>query len=112
MDAARGFVKAEFPARAKFCNLAGVMQGGFLTAFLDEIMSLAAVVATNFEKIVPTLELKASFLAPALPGNIIVEGEAIRLGRQIGFLEGRLYNPAGELAVTASSTVRLREWIR
>ncbi len=111
-DAEAGQVTGVYDGRPEFCNPAGVIQGGFLTAMLDDIMSFSGVLQGGFEKLVPTLELKASFLAPVWPGDIRAEGRVIRAGKRIAYLEGALYNHRGEPAVTATATARLILWQR
>jgi uncharacterized protein (TIGR00369 family) len=106
VDAAKGYVKTIYQAREKFCNPGGVIQGGFLTAMLDDAMSFSAVAHSNFTKVVPTLDFKASFLAPVGVGDVTVEGLVVKSGRSIAYLEGKLFNSKGELAVIASATTQ------
>ena len=58
----------EFQATEQFLNPMGAIQGGFLTAMLDETMGPAAISALPAGQGVPTLELKVSFIRPARPG--------------------------------------------
>lgn len=104
---AEGRARIAYFAGERFTNRASVVQGGVLCAMLDEGMALACVAMDEFRTFVPTLELKASFLAPARPGRFEVEGQVIRRGRAIAFIEGRLFDAAGELVATASTTVRI-----
>ncbi len=48
-----------------------------------------------------------SFLAAAKPGPLVCEGEVIRLGKSVGFVEGRLMDEDGRLLVRAMSSVLL-----
>jgi uncharacterized protein (TIGR00369 family) len=106
-DREAGRVVAEFTARPDFCNPMGSVQGGFLAAMLDDAMAVAALVKSDFRHVVPTLEMKVSFLAAARPGPLTAEGRVVQLGRSIAFLEGRLSDPDGRLLATASATARL-----
>ena len=98
----------------RLSEFAGVVQGGILAAMLDEGMALAAVAMDEFRTFVPTLELKVSFVAPARPGRFVVESQVVRKGKSVAFAEGRLFDAAGELVATASTTMRvvLREKAR
>ncbi len=109
LDAQRGYAKTIYQGRAEFCNPGGVIQGGFLTAMLDDVMSLAAVAQQEFKRVVPTLDFKASFLAPVGLGDIIAEGWILKAGHRIVYLEGKLHNAKGELAVAASATAQLKD---
>lgn len=106
-DSARGRARIAYAAGLRFTNRAGVVQGGILAAMLDEGMALACVAMDEFRTFVPTLELKVSFVAPAKPGRFTVEGQVVRKGRSVAFAEGRLFDEAGELVATASTTMRV-----
>ena len=106
-DTARGRARLAYRADQRFANRAGVVQGGVLAAMLDEGMALATVAMDEFRTVVPTLELKISFIAPARPGRFVAAGEVVRKGRSIAFAEGRLFDEAGELVATASATMRV-----
>ena len=82
-----------------------------LTAMLDLAMSFAVLCSLEDGHVVPSLEIKTSFIAPARPGEIVGEGIMIRRGRSIAFMEGRLTDTDGNLLSTASATgqIRLRD---
>jgi uncharacterized protein (TIGR00369 family) len=107
MDAGR--VEAEFLATDNFTNPMGAIQGGFLTAMLDEVMSVAGVVKSRLDAFVPSLEIKTSYLSEARPGPIYGVGRVVRLGRSVAFMEGELTNPAGKIVAKASATGMLRQ---
>lgn len=94
-------------ARNEFRNPMGAIQGGFLCAMLDDAMALAAVFVSNFECVVPTLEMKVSFYAPAHPGLIKGVGRVVKMGKTVAFLEGELHAPSGELIAKSSATARV-----
>jgi uncharacterized protein (TIGR00369 family) len=106
-DTARGRSRIAYDGGVRFTNRAGVVQGGILAAMLDEGMALAAVAMDEFRTFVPTLELKVSFVAPARPGRFVVESQVVRKGKSVAFAEGRLFDAAGELVATASTTMRV-----
>jgi uncharacterized protein (TIGR00369 family) len=92
--------------RNEFRNPMGAIQGGFLCAMLDDAMALAAVFASDFQSVVPTLEMKVSFYAPAQPGQVRGVGRVAKAGKTIMFLEGELLSAEGELLAKASATAR------
>ena len=104
VDVARMEVEVAFIGREDFCNPMGQVQGGFVTAMLDECMSVAGLVASGFASVMPTLEMKTSFLRPALPGPLRGIGRVVKWGRTIAFTEGELYGPDGKLIAKASGT--------
>ncbi len=107
-DPAKGRMTVEFDARREFCNLIGSVQGGMLTAMLDLSMSFAVLCALEDGHVVPSLEVKTTFIAPARPGKITGEGMLVRKGRTIAFMEGRLFDSNANLLTTASATGQIR----
>lgn len=97
-------VEVAFEGREEFTNPMGQIQGGFLCAMLDDCMSVAGVVASNFTCVMPTLEMKTSFLRPASPGRLRGIGRVAKWGRTIAFTEGELYDEQGRLLAKATAT--------
>jgi uncharacterized domain 1 len=98
-------VEVEFEARAELLlNPMRQIQGGYLCAMLDECMSVACMVASGMTAVAPTLEMKTSFLRPAMPGKIRGIGRVVKWGRQVAFTEGELYDPEGRLLAKATGT--------
>jgi len=85
-------------------NPMGHVQGGYVCAMLDECMSVAGLITSGMTCVVPTLEMKTSFLRPALPGPLRAVGWVVKWGRTICFSEGELYDPEGRLLAKASAT--------
>ncbi|HEV2366167.1 MAG TPA: PaaI family thioesterase [Caulobacteraceae bacterium] len=105
IDQAAMTVEAEFVGDpATMANPMGRVQGGYLCAMLDEVMSAACVVASGLKAAAPTLEMKVSFIRPAMPGPMRGVGRVLRLGRQVAFTEGELYDGEGRLLAKASGT--------
>ncbi len=108
MSAEKGAV-LEYQATLEQCHSGGVVQGGFVTGWIDAAMAHAAIAIAG-EGVVPmTLELKVSFLASARPGPVFAEGWALRHGRRTGFYEGALKDKDGNLLAKATSTLLMME---
>lgn len=82
----------------------GAVQGGLISAMLDDVMSLAAITVTGFDGVVPTLEMKTSFISPVWPGKVRARGQVIRKGKQFFFTEGWLWDSEDKLLAKASAT--------
>jgi uncharacterized protein (TIGR00369 family) len=106
MDPA-GRAVLEYRAGLNMCHSGGVVQGGFITGWIDAAMAHAVIAMMGFELTPMTLELKISFFAPARPGLVIAEAWVEKGGRSTVFAEGRLLNLRGEVLAKASSTLRL-----
>lgn len=106
-DAERGWARIAFEAKPEFCNPAGYIQGGFLTAMLDDCMGPAAWFKSGGKQYTTSIDMHVTFLAPAKPGPLFGEGQVIKLGGTIGFMEAKLTDASGELIARATSAARL-----
>ena len=107
-DPKTGRVEAWFTAKPEFLNPNGSVQGGIVTAYLDEALSFSLFVKTGLKAAVPTLEMKTTFLRPLMTSRARCIGETIRLGTTVGFTKGELFNEDGILCATASATAAIR----
>lgn len=106
---ADGWVRIGFDGKRDFCNPAGFVQGGMLSAMLDDTMGPAVFVMTEGRLYTATISLTVNFLAPAKPGPIIGEARVTQLGKTVAFVEGRLSSEDGTLLATATTSARLVE---
>ena len=104
-DPARAIL--EYRATMAMCHSGGVVQGGFITGWIDAAMAHAVLSASGRTKTPLSLEIKISFLKPAGPGLVIAEGWIEQMGHKTAFLEGRLLNEAGEVLAKGTSTAKL-----
>ena len=102
-----GRVKIAFTARSEFCNAAGNVQGGFLSAMLDDCMGPAVLIATDAEVYPSTIDLNVHFLSPAKPGKLIGTARVVQLGKTVGFVESELQDVAGKTIAKATASVRI-----
>jgi len=101
------WVEAAFFGREEFLNPNGTVQGGIITAFLDEAMSSAAFMASGLRSAVPSIEITTMEVRPLYGGRCTARGQVQRLGRSVGFLEGRLFNADGVVCATATATAAI-----
>ena len=102
-----GWIKLGFEGKADFCNPAGFIQGGILSAMLDDTMGPAVLVMTEGKSYTTTVSLTVNFLSPAKPGPITAEAKVTQLGKSIAFVEGKLMAEDGTLLATATAVERL-----
>jgi uncharacterized protein (TIGR00369 family) len=105
----RGWLKVGFDGKTEFCNPAGFIQGGILSAMLDDTMGPAALMTSDGRFYTTTISLTVNFLAAAKPGPLIVEAQVIQIGKSIAFMEGKLMAANGAVLATATTTARLVE---
>ena len=98
-------------ADERFENPAGIMQGGFLTAFVDSSMGAAAVTfAAGRRVFVANAELKISFMAPIETGTeMTCTAAVVSGGKRVAFVEASVTDAEGRLLARASSTYIYRE---
>lgn len=97
-----GRVVLRFAPQPAFRNHFGNVQGGFAVAMIDVLVSVAAYAKTRAW--LPTVEIKSSFVAPVKLGECRGEGVVLKAGKQLVFLEARLWGADGKLAVHATAT--------
>ncbi len=102
-----GRAVVEYEAGLHMCHSGGVVQGGFISGWLDAAMAHAVIARLGADLTPMSLELKISFFAPARPGRVIAEGWVEKAGKSTCFTEGRLTDPSGAILAKASSTIRL-----
>ncbi len=101
-----GWAEVAFHPRPEFANPAGVVQGGFVCAMLDDAMSVAASISQRFAVIVPTLQTSVSYLRPAPIARVIARGEVLRFGPASVVTQGVLRTTDGKtLAAAFASAV-------
>jgi uncharacterized protein (TIGR00369 family) len=101
-----GRVVVIFAAQPAFKNHFGNVQGGFAVAMIDVLISIAAYAKTRMW--LPTVEIKSSFVSPMKLGECRGEGVVIKAGRQLVFLEAKLFGADGKLAVHATATAAIQ----
>lgn len=106
-DIERGEVEVSFEATEDFLNPAGTVQGGFLTAMLDDTMGPALAATLDDGQYGTTIDLKVSFLRPAKPGRLTGRGRIVHRGGTIAFLAGELLDESGQVVAVGSATTRI-----
>jgi acyl-coenzyme A thioesterase PaaI-like protein len=102
-----GRATGEFMAGLHMCHSGGVVQGGFVTGWIDCAMAYA-VYGLGLPDVTPmSLELKISFFAPVRPGLVFAEAWIERRGKSTCFTEGVLRDADGAVLAKATSTMRL-----
>ncbi len=87
-----GYARLSLVLEQRHTNPNGVMHGGVVTTLMDEVLGgvIASVRGMEAMWAAPhaTVEMNASFLLGARPGDkIVVEGRVLRLGRSMAFGE-------------------------
>lgn len=100
-------MRVKFTATDAMLNPAGGVQGGFLTAMLDDVMGSMLVALTNGEKGPISVDLHTQFLRPARLGSFFGEARVKHMTNTTAFTEATLSDEAGEIVASAVQTQRL-----
>ena len=101
LDADTGWCEAYFVGTPQMGNPGGNMQGGFITAMLDDVMSIAACIVQPVYGMAPTLQMTTNFIRPVPLEKLRVRGEVVRAGRSAVHTRGELFNLEGKLLATS-----------
>jgi uncharacterized protein (TIGR00369 family) len=102
-----GWVRIGFEGSHAFCNPAGFIQGGILSAMLDDTMGPAVFVKSQGRFYTATISITVNFIAPAEPGALVAEAQVIQLGGTVAFMQGQISRADGKLIATATANARL-----
>ena len=101
-DSVNGIIEATFQAGPQFTNSIGNVQGGILTAMLDDLMGYALGITMPKTHFAPTANLNVSFLRPAALGELHGRGEILKKEGPIYHLAGKIFNENNELLAAAT----------
>ena len=107
LDPIIGFALAEYAPKKSMCHSGNIVQGGFITGWLDAVMALACMSKVGINTLVLSLEIKTTFIKKVLPESILVTGKVIKSGKTIAFLEGTIIDKKNNILAKANQTVKL-----
>jgi uncharacterized protein (TIGR00369 family) len=105
-DADGKAIEAEYEARQEFTNRFGTISGGMLSAMLDSVTGLAALVAVAEELTAVHTALKVEYIRAVRPGRLTGRARVVEhVGREIRS-EGELLDAEGN--VVARGVAKLK----
>ena len=107
LDSKKGKASAIYSAKNNMCHSGNIVQGGFITGWMDAVMALACMCKVGSDVLVLSLEIKTTFLKSVNPGEVIVSGKVVKAGNNIAFLEGEVLDKENNLLAKANQTVKL-----
>ena len=107
LDVEAGLCTMQFDIDLSLCHSGNIVQGGIVTAMLDAASSHAVFGQARDITALATLEIKTSFLEPSLAGRFTCEGRVRKMSYKLGFMDAELFDDAGKLTATASTTVKI-----
>ena len=108
-DMEKGWVKISFKPREEFLNFGGSVQGGFLTAMLDDTLGPAIIIKAKKPILIKTIDLHTHFMRPVGLGGVTVEGICTKLGRSVAYAEASLFDEKERLCARATSSAMVSD---
>jgi uncharacterized protein (TIGR00369 family) len=94
------------PYARHFGNTRGEVHGGIVASLLDITLSQALRSTFHTPADVATISMTVSYLAPAV-GELVCNGEVVRAGRSVAFVEGVTVDQNGNSVCRAVATYRI-----
>jgi uncharacterized protein (TIGR00369 family) len=106
IEGAKVWGKAPYRADLVGDPQSGVIAGGVVTTFLDQLSGIAAVAALAEPSAVATIDIRIDYMRSAVPGrDILAEAHCIRVSRSVAFVHATAYEdrPADPIAHAAAA---------
>lgn len=107
VDVKAGTARVAFDGKAAFANPTGYIQGGLLSAMLDDVMGMIAMLKVGPVASASTIDLHVHFLRPVRQGKIEVEARVSNKGPSVMFAQADLYDCRGKVSARASSALAI-----
>ncbi len=103
--------RVRFDGKPDFTNPAGYVQGGYLSAMMDDAIGMLATIYAQKKsggaKYPSTVDLHTQFLRPVRTGVIDVVARIRNAGRAILFCEAELFDARGKESARARASLTL-----
>jgi uncharacterized protein (TIGR00369 family) len=105
-DETQRLLAARFPVEPRYRNPLGYMQGGFVTAAIDNILGILSYLVAPPSV---TLQLSTQFVRPVTSGtsHIIVHGRVDEMTNNYLFLSARVLDPRDRLLALAQANCQI-----
>ena len=92
VDKGKVFCKTPYRADLVGDPETGVIAGGVITTFLDQVCGMATVLGMPVPSTIATIDLRIDYMRAAMPGrDILAEAQCIKVGRSVAFVEALAY---------------------
>lgn len=104
VDVAGRRMVIDFTATGQMLNPAGKVQGGILTAMMDDTMGPLAHIMSAGKMLPSTTDIHTQFFRPCEVGQYRCEARITRMGRTICYTAADLFNDKGQTVASAIQT--------
>jgi uncharacterized protein (TIGR00369 family) len=109
LESGPGWVEAEFRPDDRYRNNFGLVQGGVLGVYLDNIMGQSCYTLLGKDKSISTMTMNLQFLEPAPMGLIKGTARVTKKGSRVFFAEGDAQDASGKVLARATGTFLILE---
>ena len=102
-------LKLEGEFSAESLNPDGSVQGGMMTAMLDDVTALLIIINSNATLYPSSTNLHSHHHRPLFKGTVIAKAQLVKMGKTIATVKGEIYNSQGKLATTLMHTIYLQK---
>lgn len=75
----------------------GIIAGGVITTFLDQLSGMAAVLAMREPTTVATIDIRIDYMRGAIPGrDVLAEAHCYKIGKNVGFVRAVAYEESAD----------------
>ncbi len=106
-DAEGKAIEVAYEAREEFTNRIGTVSGGMLSAMLDSVTGLAALIALSEDMTAAHTTLRVEYLRPVRPGRLTGRARVLELGERKIQSQGELIDGDGTTVARAEATLRI-----
>ena len=99
-------LEGEFSAES--LNPDGSVQGGMMTAMLDDVTALLIIINSNATLYPSSTNLHSHHHRPLFKGTVTAKAHLIKMGKTIATVKGEIYNAQGKLTTTLMYTIFLQ----
>ena len=107
LDMKKWETRVRFEGRQEFTNPAGVIQGGYLVAMMDDTIGMLTGMKAGKRALPSTVDLHTHFLRPVRVGVIEVVARLRNIGRAMVFAEAELFDSRGKEAARCAASLTL-----
>jgi len=106
LDGAKVWGRAPYKAELIGDPETGIIAGGVITTFLDQLSGMAAVLAMREPTTVATIDIRIDYMRGAEPGrDVLAEAHCYKIGRNVAFVRAVAYedSPDNPIAHAAAA---------
>jgi len=100
-------LEGEFSAES--LNPDGSVQGGMMTAMLDDVTALLIIINSNATLYPSSTNLHSHHHRPLFKGRVTTRAQLVKMGKTIATVKGEIFNSQGKLATTLMHTIFLQK---